>query len=45
MVVNIIIPGEKEEEFNVALEKGTLRIGRCMYEREKNIYGERKDYD
>lgn len=39
MVVNIIIPGKKEEEFNVALEKGTLRIGRCMYEREGAVYG------
>ena len=40
MVINIIIPEEKEPEFNIALEKGTLRIGRCMYEREKNKYAE-----
>ena len=25
MVINIIIPEEKEQEFNIALEKGTLR--------------------
>ena len=40
MVINIIIPEEKEQEFNIALEKGTLRVGRCMYEREKNKYTE-----
>lgn len=33
MVVNIVIPASKEEEFNIALEKGTLRVGRCMYDR------------
>lgn len=33
MVVNIIIPAQKEEDFNIALEKGTLRVGRCMYDR------------
>ena len=40
MVINIIIPEEKEQEFNIALGKGTLRVGRCMYEREKNKYTE-----
>lgn len=34
-VVNIVIPGAKEEEFNIALESGTLRVGRCMYDREQ----------
>ena len=32
-VVNIVIPESKEEEFNIALERGTLRVGRCMYDR------------
>ena len=36
----MFIPEEKEQEFNIALEKGTLRVGRCMYEREKNKYTE-----
>ena len=36
-IVNIIIPSEMEEKFNVALSKGTLRVGRCMYEREDGI--------
>lgn len=40
MVINIIIPEDREKEFNIALEKGTLRIGRCMYEHEENMYGE-----
>lgn len=35
MVVNIVIPESKEEEFNIALERGTLRVGRCMYDREQ----------
>lgn len=43
MVVNIVIPGKKEEEFNAALYRGTLRIGRCMYERTDTIYGEREE--
>lgn len=42
MVVNIVIPAEKEEDFNIALEKGTLRIGRCMYDREGEEDGDRK---
>lgn len=32
-VINIIIPSAMEEKFNIALSKGTLRVGRCMYER------------
>ena len=34
-VVNIVIPESKEEEFNIALERGTLRVGRCMYDRDQ----------
>lgn len=34
-VVNIVIPESKEEEFNIALEMGTLRVGRCMYDRDQ----------
>lgn len=41
MVINIVIPGKREEEFNVALESGTLRIGRCMYELTKTAHGEK----
>lgn len=43
MVVNIIIPGEKEEDFNIAMGNGTLRIGRCMYEKEETSHGEKEN--
>lgn len=35
-VINIIIPSEMEEKFNIALSKGTLRAGRCMYGQGEN---------
>lgn len=35
-VINIIIPSDMEEKFNIALTKGTLRAGRCIYEQREN---------
>ena len=35
-VINIIIPSDMEEKFNIALSKGTLRAGRCMYGQGEN---------
>ncbi|MGN1188551.1 MAG: hypothetical protein ACI4R6_08650, partial [Lachnospiraceae bacterium] len=35
-VINIIIPSDMEEKFNIALTKGTLRAGRCIYEQTEN---------
>lgn len=29
-VINIVIPADKEEEFNIALANGTIRVGRCL---------------
>lgn len=31
-VINIVIPADKEEEFNIALANGTIRVGRCLYD-------------
>lgn len=31
-VINIVIPADKEEEFNLALANGTIRVGRCLYD-------------
>lgn len=42
-VINIIIPSEMEEKFNIALSKGTLRAGRCMYEQEADRLSESGD--
>ena len=31
-VINIVIPADKEAEFNTALAAGTIRVGRCLYD-------------